>query len=71
MGIDKPSADGPSAMAGLWINNNTSKAILNLQSFTEIDTVILQAGKLFLSVIYCDYVIRLYKIENRYFLQVW
>ena len=33
--------------------------------------VIWQAGKIFFSVIYCDYVIRLYKIENRYFLQVW
>ena len=31
----------------------------------------LQAGTIFFSVIYCDYVIRLYKIENRYFLQAW
>ena len=56
---------------GLGIDNNTSKAILNLQSFSGINTVILQAGNKKISAIYCDYVIRLYKIENRYFLQVW
>ena len=56
---------------GLGIDNNTSKAILNLQSFTGIDTVVLQAGINIFSAIYCDYVIRLYEIKNRYFLQVW
>ena len=52
---------------GLGIDNNTSKAISNLQSFKGIDTVILQAGKIYFSFTYCDYVMRLYKIENRYF----
>ena len=32
---------------GQGIDNNTSKATLNLQNFTGIDTVILQAGKIF------------------------
>ena len=33
---------------GLGIDNNASKAIVNLQSFTGIDTVILHAGKIFI-----------------------
>ena len=56
---------------GLGFDNNTSKAILNFRSISGIDTVILQAGKISFSDIYCDYIIRLYKIENRYFLQAW
>ena len=44
-----------------------SKYIFTHLQISEMQyyTVILQAGKILFSVIYCDYVIGLYKIENR------